>query len=362
MEKFTLDKWIQKKISFGNPNNTGLTRAKLSEYQIEKVNETLDLVSGNSKFYERKLKGFKKQLYSLDEITMLPFTTAKELIDFGNEMLCVPHSEISRIVTLHTSGSTGPAKRVFFTEEDQELTVDYFHHGMQNLVDGNDKVLILLPCSTPGSVGDLLKAGLSRIGCSTVPYGFPDVSDEKVLADLTDIIAAEKVSSVVGSPSEVQRIAKYTAKNIEPTQIKTVLLSTDYISYSLSEELASLWGCRVFEHYGMTEMGLGGAVSCQTLIGYHFRENDLYVEIVNPKTGIPVQKGLYGEIVFTTLTRKGMPLIRYRTGDISRWLPGVCPCGSVLKRMDKVLSRHVKKGRQIDNNVDRSILERELLQ
>lgn len=112
----------------------------------------------------------------------------------------------------------------------------------------------------------------------------------------------------------------------------------------------------------MTEMGLGGAVSCQNLIGYHFRENDLFIEIVSPETGMPISEGQYGEIVFTTLTRKGMPLIRYRTGDISRWLPGVCPCGSVLKRMDKVLSRHVKKGRQIDNNVDRSILERELLQ
>ena len=89
----------------------------------------------------------------------------------------------------------------------------------------------------------------------------------------------------------------------------------------------------------MTEMGLGGGVECQARRGYHLREADLYFEIVHPQTGEPVTEGETGEIVFTTLTRQGMPLIRYRTGDLSRFIPGQCPCGTTLRTLEKVTRR-----------------------
>ncbi len=115
--------------------------------------------------------------------------------------------------------------------------------------------------------------------------------------------------------------------------------------------LEETFGCCVYEHYGMTEMGLGCAVSCGYGRGYHVREADLYIELINPITGQVVEGegrkpgySNYGEIVFTTLTRKGMPFIRYRTGDFSRWILEPCPCGSVLKRLDKVAPREEKKG------------------
>jgi phenylacetate-coenzyme A ligase PaaK-like adenylate-forming protein len=101
----------------------------------------------------------------------------------------------------------------------------------------------------------------------------------------------------------------------------------------------SAWSCVVYNHYGMTEMGLGGGVECVARRGYHLREADLYVEIVNPETGRPTAEGETGEIVFTTLTREGMPLVRYRTGDISRFIPGVCPCGTILKTLERVRYR-----------------------
>lgn len=348
-----LDSWIKEKI--GDNDRHGLSREGLSRYQVMKINETLSMAIENSRFYSGRFRDLRgRTLSALDEISELPFTWPEDIIACGNDMLCVSAGRISRIVTLDTSGSTGKPKRVYFTEEDQELTVDYFHHGMRNLVDDKDKVLILLPCKTPGSVGDLLAKGLERLGSGVVPYGFPAADKEPVRAELGEIIKAKGVTSMVGSPREVLRIAEYTAGEIGTEQIKTVLLSTDYIPDTLRERLSDLWGCRVFEHYGMTEMGLGGAVSCGTLIGYHPRENDLYFEIINPETGIPAADGQYGEVVFTTLTRKGMPLIRYRTGDRSRWIPGQCPCGSTLKRMDKVLPRKVKKGdqgnRRQDNN------------
>jgi phenylacetate-coenzyme A ligase PaaK-like adenylate-forming protein len=99
----------------------------------------------------------------------------------------------------------------------------------------------------------------------------------------------------------------------------------------------------VYEHYGMTEMGLGGAMACEKRDGYHPREADLLFEIIDPCTGEVLPEGEYGEIVFTTLTRQAMPFIRYRTGDFSRWLPGLCGCGSILKRLDKVGDREERK-------------------
>jgi phenylacetate-coenzyme A ligase PaaK-like adenylate-forming protein len=93
----------------------------------------------------------------------------------------------------------------------------------------------------------------------------------------------------------------------------------------------------------MTEMGLGGGVDCEAHAGYHLREADLYLEVIDPESGVPLPAGESGEIVVTTLTRQGMPFIRYRTGDLSRLLPDRCPCGTVLQRMDRVRGR--KSGR-----------------
>ena len=105
------------------------------------------------------------------------------------------------------------------------------------------------------------------------------------------------------------------------------------------QELIRVWRCRVNEHYGMTETALGGAVGCPVPGGYHIWASDLYYEIVDPDTGLPLPEGEEGETVVTTLMREAMPLIRYRTGDISRFVPGPCPCGSVLPRLERVRSR-----------------------
>ena len=104
----------------------------------------------------------------------------------------------------------------------------------------------------------------------------------------------------------------------------SVLLSTDRLPRAVIGAIEKAWGCDVYDHYGATEMGLGGGVDCRTHTGYHLREADFYFEIVDPLTGIPVSDGESGEVVFSTLTRTAMPLIRYRTGDVSplrAWTP-----------------------------------------
>jgi len=107
----------------------------------------------------------------------------------------------------------------------------------------------------------------------------------------------------------------------------------------MREHLKNVWQCDVHSHYGLTEMGLGVAVECHAHNGYHFNEADLLLEMVNPKTGQVVTEG-EGELVFTTLTRQGTPLIRYRTHDIARFVTQPCPCGAAtLLKFGKVTRR-----------------------
>lgn len=133
-------------------------------------------------------------------------------------------------------------------------------------------------------------------------------------------------------------LARHPQARVLPAPPKAILLTADHVPHAIKTAVEAAWGCPVYNHYGMTEMGLGGA-ECAARRGYHLRETDLYVEIVDPHSGQPVAEGESGEVVFTTLTRRGMPLIRYRTGDLSRFLPGACPCGVALQTLERVKQR-----------------------
>lgn len=338
-----LDEWIAEKIGLaGNP----LTRRALEAWQLNALNCVFELAYNSSSFFRERFG--KVYLSSLNEMACLPFTTPDDLHNNPLKMLCASPGEISRIVSLPTSGSTGTGKRVFFTLEDQELCVDFFHHGMRLLVDGSDTVGILFPAKTPGSVGDLLRKGLERIGARSLTL-FEAHGDPRSLAGL---FLSEKVTSLAGPTSIIKKLADFYLENSELKRpnIKSVLLSAEYVSGQSRRSISTAWGAEIFEHYGMTEMGLGCAVSCREQLkdpenlGYHIREADIYIEIVDPETGKPLPDGKEGEIVFTTLTRRGMPFIRYRTGDISRLLTRDCTCGSVLKLLGRVGDRKIKKG------------------
>ena len=323
-----LDKWIADKIG-GQPEPL-----KLRAYQLNRLRETLVLAK-NSRFYAASLRDVNPDdIQTMGDIARLPFTAPADIATAPNDFLCVSPRDIERIVTLNTSGTTGKPKRVFFTDDDQELTVDFFHHGMTTMTDETDRVLICMPGSTPGSVGDLLKKGLSRFGCSSVVYG--PVRDD---ADALDTIINEKITCIVGIPSQMISLARLSEHAAIKPKLKSVLLSADYVPRAAYEIIRNAWGSAVYEHYGMTETGLGGAVACAAHDGYHMREADLLYEIVDPISGLPVPDGIYGEVVFSTLTRRAMPLIRYKTGDRARMLTQPCPCGTVLRRLDRVTNR-----------------------
>ncbi|CAG1007580.1 phenylacetate-CoA ligase [Anaerolineales bacterium] len=317
-----LDSWVKEKIN----------GADLQAWQLSKLNETLALARGKSAFYKKHFEGLPETLSSLDDLRQFPFTTAEDIRQNPLRFVCVPQGNIQRIVTLQTSGTTGEPKRIFFTAEDQQLTIDFFGVGMSVLTETDERVLIFLPGETPGSVGDLLRMGLERKGRKPIPYGM--VKDP---FHALDVMESQQADCLVGSPTQILSLARrWNPHNKAP---RTILLSTDYVPAAIVNVLENIWGCKVFNHYGTTEMGLGGGVECEAHRGYHLREADMLFEIVNPETGEPVPDGEYGEVVFTTLTRRGMPLIRYRMGDRSRFLVGKCPCGTKLRTMEKIRGR-----------------------
>ena len=331
IKKTPLDAWISGKMS---AEKRKLTRQAIELYQLQKLRETIRLAYSRSPFYRNSLKGIaEEEITGLSDLMSFPFTTAEDIREHSLQLLCVSQDEIGRVVTLETSGTTGKSKRIYFTPSDQELTIDFFQQGMSTLAEAGDRVMILLPCEREGSVGDLLAAALARLGVTPVRQGIV-----RNIPETLNIMRKNNVNSLVGIPVQVLALARYADAAGIPINLKSVLLSTDYIPAVIVHEMEHLCGCRIFEHYGMTEMGLGGGVECEAHSGYHLRESDLFFEIVD-STGNLVPEGQEGEVVFTTLTRQGMPLIRYRTGDVSRFLPGPCKCGTVIRRLDRITRR-----------------------
>ena len=326
-----LDEWTA-----GLLGSDRLSRPALERRQLDRLNRVVSWARDRSPFYRRLYAGLPSApLPDIAAASELPFVTEGDLREHGLDMLCVSQGDVARVVTLPTSGTTGPPKRVWFTDADLEHTVDYFHHGMKDVLGTGKRLLVLMPGEQPGTVGALLRTAIERLGVETIVYGFVDRADV-----VCRVIEEREVDCLVGVPGQVLALARSDAgRAIAPGRLKSVLLSGDHVAVSLREGLEAVWGCEVFEHYGSTEIGLGGAVQCRAFAGRHIREADLLFEVVDPVTGAVVPDGQDGELVVTTLTREGMPFLRYRTGDLGRIDPGACPCGSTLRCLGRVRGR-----------------------
>jgi phenylacetate-CoA ligase len=328
-----LDAWIARRI--GLARDQDLTPDRLEAYQLERLNTVLAFAARHSPFYRHRWGTTPAQLDHLSQLTRLPFTSAALLRQDPMRLLTLPQRSIARVVTLRTSGTTGDPKRIFFSDDDLARTIDFFEHGMATLVRPSQRVLILLPGQQPDSVGDLLRRALARMKVTGIVHGYVDDPAATVQA-----IRAQRIDTLVGIPVQVLAMARHPeGLRLPPGTLRGVLLTTDHVPAPLVEAIERAWGCPVFQHYGMTEMGYGGGVSCSAHEGYHLRECDLLFEIIEPLTGIPAGPQRIGEVVFTTLTHRAMPLIRYRTGDLATWIDAPCPCGSVLRRMGWVQGR-----------------------
>lgn len=306
-------------------------RRALDAARMARLRHTVRHVQTSSPWYREHLAGIDPEsLQTLDDLAGLPLMSATDVARHGERMVCVSQSEVARIITLQTSGSTGRPKRLHFTRDDLDGTVDFFLQGMLSLVAQQDRVLALLPYEQPDSTGQLLLSAL-RGGDIDCDGCWPPLSP----ADLARHIVETGTTCVVGLPQHLLALSE----ELPLCQVRTMLLCSDYAAPALRTRIEMACGCETFLHYGTTETGLGGGVECAAHDGCHLRESDLLVEIVHAQTGKPVPEGVEGDVVISTLSRRGMPLVRYRTGDTASLDTSPCRCGGLTARLCGVLGR-----------------------
>ncbi len=327
-----LETWVRGKI--GLPGHRELTRKALAAYQTRKLRATIHYVKTRSPFYKRCLAGRSADAIQCpQDLADWPLTEARDLRQNPTAFLCVSQSALERVVTLRdVKDGTNPA-RLFFTAGDLRLSVDFFHQSMAGQVTPGQRVLILLPGRLPHSVGDLLVRALSRI--EAIAYLDEGHDPEAAL----ETVFKRRIDSLIGAPAQVAAMARLPrAAELGGGRLRSIWLGSREAARAVIDEIAHRFGCPVFVHYGVAEMCPGAGVQCSARDGFHLREADLLIEIIDPQSGRPLADGRRGELVFTTLTRAGMPLVRYRTGVTAAIMTAPCPCGSVLRRLARVES------------------------
>ena len=302
-----------------------IDRETIGAIQLKKLNRLLAREKERGGFY----RDLPERLFSLADLPSLPFTTDEQLATNAPGLLLRSQSEISRVLSDATSGTTGAAKRVFYTEGDCERTVELFMAGLGELIFPGSVTMILFPFTGPFGLGELIAEAVSRLGARPLKLGA-----SRTYGEWKDVLNREKPDSFVGMPVQLLRLLRVCGRG----SLRRALISGDLCPAAVIESCESILGSRLFPHYGSREMALGGAITCPAHAGMHLRENHVIAEIVDGD-GKALPAGEYGELVITTIGMEAMPLIRYRTGDYTRILPGSCPCGSEVLRLDTVSRR-----------------------
>ena len=320
MTRTKLDNWIERIEALPN-----LTREGLESLQLRRLNETLARVKERGGFY----KDHPEKLESLEQLKTLPFTTADDLAENPGGFLVTSQSEVSRVISGATSGTTAPPKRVFYTETDTEHTVGFFAAGISEMLRPGEKCLIAFPFTGPFGLGDLIAKAVERLGGIPVRAGYGQSWGE-----LCRLVRETEPETYIGFPVALLGLARMYGGELP---IRRALVSADACPAGVMAQLEQCLGTRLYPHYGSRECGLGGAVTCPAFAGMHLRENHILPEIIDADGNV-LPEGETGELVISTIGADAMPLVRYRTGDFTRLLPP-CPCGGVTRRIDAVSRR-----------------------
>lgn len=320
MKRTNLDGWIRRQ-----EGAQSLGREQIEEIQLRKLNILLKREKERGGFYG----SLPDRLDTLEDLRRLPFTTENDLIREGHRMVLTSQSEIERVRSQETSGTAGPAKRVYYSAKDNERTVSFFAAGLSELVFPGEKVMVCMPFSGNRGLGELIAEAVGRL------KGIPLAAGTgRSYGELLDMLDFERPRVFVGMPVPLLSLLRLRPEN----SLVRALVSADICPDTVKKEIEARLGTRLYPHYGSREIGLGGAVTCPAFEGMHLRENDLIAEIVDEE-GRVLPRGEWGELVLTSIEADAMPLIRYRTGDITRILPEPCPCGSAVIRLDRVRRR-----------------------
>ena len=309
---------------------------QITKEQLALVNDRIKALVASGSFYGKKLKEAGiDHVDSPEDFIKLPFSEKSDLRDaYPLGLMTAPED---RIVRIHSSsGTTGKPVIIPYTAKDVEDWSIMFERcyrmaGLTNM----DRIQI-----TPGyglwTAGIGFQAGAERLGAMVIPMG--PGNTEKQLTMMQDMKSTVLCSTSSYALLLAEEIEKRGIK--QNIHLRKGIIGSERWGEKMRAYISEKLGIELYDIYGLTEIyGPGIGINCEHNTGMHYWDDYLYLEIVDPATGEPVPDGEMGEIVITTLVKEGAPLIRYRTHDLSRIIPGECKCGSRFPRIGTVMGR-----------------------
>lgn len=313
-------------------------RETLEAVQLTRLKTTIQQAA-RAPFYARRLAEAgvsADNLRSLDDIRRIPFTSKDDLrSQYPYGLATVPHSEFVRMHC--SSGTTGTPVAVCYTQPDINCWADLMARCLY--MAGVRKGDVFQNMSGYGLfTGGLgIHFGAERLGCMTIPAGAGNSKRQlKLVKDFGTTVAHILPSYALHLGTSL--IEEGEDPRAMPLRIACV--GAEPYTEETRRRIERLFDMKVYNSYGLSEMnGPGVAFECQEQNGLHLWEDAYLLEIIDPETGRLVPDGEVGELVLTTLCRHGMPILRYRTRDLTRIIPGDCPCGRKHRRIDRILGR-----------------------
>lgn len=309
---------------------------KMREEQLELIKEQFKTLKDRSAFYAKKFEGIDlANVKTQEDFERLPFSEKADLRDaYPLGLQAVPDEDIVRIHS--SSGTTGTPVVIPYTQQDVDDWAEMFARcyrtaGITNL----DRIQI-----TPGyglwTAGIGFQLGAERLGAMAVPMG-PGNTDKqlKMMQDLGSTVITATSSYALLLAEEIQKRGLR-----DKIKLRKGVIGSERWGEKMRTRISEEMGIDIYDIYGLTEIyGPGIGISCDARAGMHIWADYVYCEVVDPKTGEPLPDGEVGELVLTTLRKQGAPLIRYRTHDLTRIIPGECPCGLDHPRIDTLVGR-----------------------
>jgi phenylacetate-CoA ligase len=327
-------------MNYWKPEEETLAKPDLAALQLDRLKRTVERVWQRVPLYRRKFDEARvtpESIRGLDDLRRLPFTTGADLREaYPTSMLAVPLDETLRLHT--SSGTTGKPKAIFFSRQDVDNAAELCARSF--VATGMDRRDIFQNMMTYGLFTGALVAhyGAEKIGCLVIPAG-PGNSDRQLL-----LMRDFRSTSIHLTPSFALYFADFLDKRgIDPRKelaLKRAFVGAEPYTEETRSKIEEGLGLRAFNSYGLSEMnGPGVAFECQEQKGMHLWEDHFLMEIINPETGESLPPGERGELVLTTLVREAMPILRYRTRDITSIVDEPCACGRTHRRIQRITGR-----------------------
>ncbi|MCF6096829.1 phenylacetate--CoA ligase [Thermovorax subterraneus] len=324
---------------YWNPKYECMPREEIKELQLERLRNTLERAYYNVPHYRKVMQevGFEPEdLKSLDDLRRLPFTSKKDLRDnYPYGMFAVPLSEVVRIHS--SSGTTGKPTVVGYTRNDINVWAEIMARTLTTAgVKKSDVIQNAYGYGLfTGGLG--VHYGAERIGATIIPVSGGNTKRQVMIMKdygTTVLTCTPSYSLHIAETIEEMGISK------EELKLRIGIFGAEPWSENMRREIEDRLKLTALDIYGLSEIiGPGVAIECPHKNGLHVQEDHFIVEVIDPKTGEVLPPGERGELVFTSLTKEALPMIRYRTGDISRLIEEPCPCGRTSVRIGRIEGR-----------------------